>query len=84
VSQTISWPEGAPNPVLTYTYTPPGGKLQGGEKITAFAGNLVSAAFKKRLLLRSPESLIEVQRPGAQGTAQFMILGSVRFNYVGK
>jgi DNA-binding beta-propeller fold protein YncE len=83
-SQTIDWPANAPDPLLTYTYNPLGGKLQGGEKITAFAAFWPTLALRRRLLLTAPESLIEVQRPGFQGGVQLMILGSVRFNYVGK
>jgi hypothetical protein len=84
-SQTINnWPANAPNPVLTYTYNPAGGKLQGQEKITTFVASWPSLALRRRLLLSAPESLIEVQRPGLSGSVQLMVLGSVRFTYVAK
>jgi DNA-binding beta-propeller fold protein YncE len=83
-SQTINWPANAPNPLLTYTYNPPGNKLQGGEKISAFAAIWPGASLMRRLQLTARESLNEVPGPRLQGGVQLMIVGSVRFNYVGK
>ncbi|HWW07273.1 hypothetical protein [Collimonas sp.] len=81
-SQTIQWPANAPDPILTYTYAPAGGTLQGKEKITAFTAFVPPMMLKKSLLLRAPHLLIDV--PSTQMTGiQEMLLGTVRFQFTG-
>ncbi|KVC62205.1 hypothetical protein WI72_10475 [Burkholderia ubonensis] len=85
-SQTIDWPPNAPDPILTYTYNPASGKLQGGESITAFTSFMPPMAFMKKLLLRAPHLLIDIPSRtfgAVKGTfaVQEMLLGTVRFNY---
>ena len=80
-SQTIDWPANVPSPVLTYTYNPPGGKLQGGEQIIGFTSFVPSPALLKKLLLRAPHLLFEIPRGSNLSGVQAMVLGTVYFNY---
>lgn len=78
-SQTIAWPAHVPDPILTYTYNPASGTLQGSESITAFTSFLPPMSLKKKLLLRAPHLLIDV--PTKAYAVTEMLLGTVRFNY---
>ena len=71
--------------MLTYYYAPEGGKLKGGEKITPFAAFWPGSALLKFLLLRAPEHLIELPpQEGMLAAPVLMMLGTVKFQYVGK
>lgn len=82
-SQTLDWPANAPDPVLTYTYVPDDGKLAGNETITAFSSFLPPLPLRKRLLLRAPHLMVEVNDRKLGGRTE-MLLGTVRFRYTGK
>jgi DNA-binding beta-propeller fold protein YncE len=79
-SQTIQWPANAPDPVLTYTYVPAGGTLQGSEQITAFTSFMPPTQLLKRALLRHRNLSIRLFRHDGAAVVE-MVLGTVKFRY---